>query len=479
MKTKRLSWLLCIISGIGMGLCLLFPEFGPAVFVLAVPALVAIEKQKNKKVRFATCYAFTAGLCLASYFPAFFIQLDIEPQYEFWIDLALYVVLLVVHGGIMAFALWLGHQCKVPKGCRFLWIALCWAGVEWLLGFGPFAWPTARISLALWQYPVLFRSASLGGQLLVSALIMAVNGLLAQSILCKSPQKTRICVGIAAAVFATNCLVGVMYPAPSVATTSVAVIQTGGQAVNTKRGSVYADSFTLAGEAALSSPDLILLPEGIMPSTANTAVRVQRQWGNMAKQANADLLVGGFRDGLSTVIQYDPTGTRKAEYKKIKEVPFFENGQGKAFMFSPQMHSSVLITNCGKVGNLICYESMFSSLAQNTIKDGAEILFVSTNDSWFASSMAKQLHMAHGVYRGVETGRTVVQASIDGTSAVFDAAGNMTYSLPHESSGVLEAKVSFTPMNTPYNYLGDWWLPICFLVFILVSVVYPFKKGKK
>lgn len=477
MKHKRFAWLLCLASGLAMGLCLLFPKMGPAVFVMAVPALAVIEKRKKK--RFGFCYAFTAGLCLASYFPAFFIQLDLEPKYEFWIDLALYLVLLLVHGSVMAFSLWIGYRVKMPKGCRFLWVSLCWAGVEWLLGFGPFAWPTARVSLALWQYPVLFRSASLGGQLLVSALIMAVNALLAMAVVAKTTKKARLCGGLAVIVFAVNLLFGFVYPAPSTPTTSVAVIQTGGQAINTRRGSVYTDSYNLAQEASRLKPDLIVLPEGIMPSTANTAVRVQKQWGNVAKQAQADLLVGGFRDGISTVIRYDATGERKEEYQKIKEVPFFENGQGEAFVFSSPMRSSVLPTQSGKVGNLICYESMFSSLAQNSARGGAEIFFVSTNDSWFASSMAKNLHMAHGVYRGVEQGRSVVQSSIDGTSAVFDAAGNMTYSLPHEESGILQAKVSFEPMNTLYYHIGDWWLLVSLAGLLVFSLVVRCQRIKK
>ena len=327
-----------------------------------------------------------------------------------------------------------------------------------MLGIGPFAWPTARVSLALWQYPVFFRSASVGGQLLVSALIMAVNGFVAYGFLSKTTAKKWVCVAVAGMLFVANLSFGWLYSTPPSATVSVAVVQPGGQAVDTMRGTVYADSFRLAQQAAQTSPHLIFLPEGIIPSKVNRNDAVQKQWGDIAESADADMLVGGFRDGSSTVILYDPQGNRKAEYQKIKEVPFFENGKGKSFVFFSKKQSSILQTNSGAVGNLICYESMFSSMAGNCVKEGAQLLFVSTNDSWFAANMAKDIHVAHGAYRAVETGRTLVQASIDGQSAVLDAAGNMTHSLPKKSSGVLEAKVSLTPMNTLYSYVGDWWL---------------------
>ncbi len=470
LKMKILPFVLCLFSGIAMGGCLLFPQIGPAVFLLAVPALAVIQKKKTRKQRFWHCFTFTGGICLAAYFPAFSIQVDLEPTYAFLVNLALYAVLFIVHGGIMALVLWLGHQLKVPKGFGAVCVALCWAGGEWLLGFGPFAWPTARVSLALWQYPMFFRSASLGGQLLVSGLILGVNYLFARAVCCWKTKQSLVCAGVAVFMVVANLTVGICYPVTSSATTSVAVIQPGGQAVDTNRGTVYTDSFALAQEAALSSPDLILLPEGVLPSTANTSVYMQRQWGNIAKQGDADLLVGGFRDGVSTVIQFDSNGVRKTEYKKIKEVPFFENGQGKDFEFFSNKHSSVLTTDCGKVGNLICYESMFSSLAQNSVRDGAQLLFVSTNDSWFTASVAKNIHMAHSAYRAVETGRTLVQSSIDGCSAVVDAAGNTTHSMPHKTKGVIQAKVSFTPMDTLYNHIGDWWLAGGLLGMVLLCV---------
>ncbi len=478
LKKKVVQFVLCWISGIAMGGCLLLPQIGPMVFLLAVPALVVIQKKTTSKQRFWHCFAFTGGICLATYFPAFSIQVNIEAIDVFFIDLALYLVIFLVHGGIMALALWLAHQLPTPKGCRMFLVALFWAAGEWLLGCGPFAWPTARVSLALWQYPVFFRSASLGGQLLVSGLIFGVTHLFAQAVCCGKTKRSLIPAGVAVFMVAANLAIGIGYPTPSAATTSVAVIQPGGAAVGSDRGTVYTDCLALAQQASLEKPRLILLPEGIVPSAANTNVQLLNQWGNIAVQGQCDLLVGSFRDGISTVVQFDKNGTCKAEYQKIKEVPFFENGKGKAFQYFPKPHSSLLTTNSGTVGVMICYESMFSSLAQNSVDEGAQILFVSTNDSWFTANVAKNIHMAHGAFRGVETGRTLVQASVDGVSAVFDAGGTMTNRIPHKTKDIMKANVSFDPMDTLYNHIGDWWLAIGMVALCLLSVGCAIKKKR-
>ncbi|MBR3843995.1 MAG: apolipoprotein N-acyltransferase, partial [Clostridia bacterium] len=258
----------------------------------------------------------------------------------------------------------------------------------------------------------------------------------------------------------------------------VAIIQPGGTAIGSERGTVYNDAFSITQQAVMSKPQLILLPEGILPLYVNDDVTVQKQWGELAKQAKGDLLVGGSKEGSSTVVQYGPNGTQINCYQKIREVPFFENGEGKPFRFFPENHPSVLITKSGKVGTLICYESMFSSLAQRSVSQGAQLLFTSTNDSWFDSSQAKTLHVAHGAYRAVETGRTLVQAAINGMTAVFDASGNMTYNAPEKTKVIVNATVTFDTVDTLYNRIGDWWLAMGIFAVMTVAMYLQMKKWR-
>ncbi len=473
MKEKLTNFLVCFLCGAALGVCLLFTAIGPAVFFLMAPALALLRKQTETKGLLLLGGGFAAGLCMTAYLPAFSIRPAVAEGAVFWIDLALYVAVLVIHGSIMAASLWAGHRIPLPKGCRSIAIALFWVCAEWLFGFGPLAWPTARLSLALWEYPVFFRSAKIGGQLSVSMLIVLVNALLADGILHRKEKRRWIPLTFAVLAFISNLTFGaVSSPAPR-ADISIAVVQPGGTVVGENRGSVYNDALELTEQAAKHNVGLLLLSESILPEEVNDNEAVQQRWGALANAAKADLLVGGVYDGISTLFQYDASGQQTAYYQKNRQVPFFEND---GMNLLPKTHSPVLTTDSGTVGVMICYESMFSNLARKCVKNGADLLFVPTNDSWFQSESARKLHAAHGAFRAVETSRSLVQASVNGTTAVFDAGGTVTAQVPHNGKTVLYATVALDTRNTVYSYIGDLWLLIGLLAVGLAAVSIKIKK---
>ncbi len=181
----------------------------------------------------------------------------------------------------------------------------------------------------------------------------------------------------------------------------------------------------------------------------------------------------GAYEGISTVFHYDAGGQRTSYYQKNRQVPFFES-DGMTLL--PKTHPAVLNTDSGKVGVMICYESMFSDLARSCVKDGAELLFVPTNDSWFHAESARKLHAAHGAYRAVETGRTLVQASVNGKTAVFNAVGAVTAQAPQNEKTVLYATVALDTRDTVYSHIGDLWLLIGLFAVGLTAVYMKIKK---
>ncbi len=476
MKEKLTYSLVCFLSGTAVGVCLLFTSIGPAVFFLITPTLALLRKQKENKRLLLYGGAFAVGLCMTAYLPAFTIRPAVAESAVFWIDLSLYGALIIVHGSIMTASLWAGHRIPLPKGCRNIAIALFWVSVEWLFGFGALAWPTARLSLALWEYPVFFRSANIGGQLFVSLLIVLVNALLADAILHRKEKRRWIPLSLSVLMLIGNLTYGVIVSSAPKGDIPIAVIQPGGTAVGENRGTVYNDALELTEQAGTQDIKLLLLSESVLPEEVNGHEAVQRRWGGLANEAKADLLVGGVYDGISTVFRYDASGQRTAYYQKNRQVPFFENDGTELLNFLPGKHTSVLTTDSGKVGVMICYESMFSDLARSCVKDGADLLFVPTNDSWFFSKSARKLHAAHGAYRAVETGRTLVQASVNGTTAVFDATGTVTAQASQNEKTILYAMVALDTCDTVYSHIGDLWLLIGLLAVGLAAVSIKIKK---
>ena len=50
--------------------------------------------------------------------------------------------------------------------------------------------------------------------------------------------------------------------------------------------------------------------------------------------------------------------------------------------------AQLIETEYGKIGAIICFDSIYETLARESVSEGAEILCVSTNDSWFGDSAA-------------------------------------------------------------------------------------------
>jgi apolipoprotein N-acyltransferase len=76
-----------------------------------------------------------------------------------------------------------------------------------------------------------------------------------------------------------------------------------------------------------------------------------------------------------------------------------------------------------RVGALICYEDIFPGLARESVKAGAEVLVVNTNNGWFGEGGAAYQHAAHAVLRAVETRRPVLRAGNSGWSGWIDECG--------------------------------------------------------
>ena len=82
-----------------------------------------------------------------------------------------------------------------------------------------------------------------------------------------------------------------------------------------------------------------------------------------------------------------------------------------------------MVTDIGKIGMLICYEGVFPSITNDTVRRGAEVLVNITNDAWFGRSSAPYQHFACYVFRAVETDRYVLRAANTGISAIIDPRG--------------------------------------------------------
>jgi apolipoprotein N-acyltransferase len=77
------------------------------------------------------------------------------------------------------------------------------------------------------------------------------------------------------------------------------------------------------------------------------------------------------------------------------------------------------------VGDVICFEIAYDSLVNSSVRAGAQLLVVQTNNATFGHSAETYQQLAMSQLRAVEHARTVVQVATSGKSAIIGPSGEV------------------------------------------------------
>ncbi|HEY7165525.1 MAG TPA: apolipoprotein N-acyltransferase [Candidatus Binatia bacterium] len=119
----------------------------------------------------------------------------------------------------------------------------------------------------------------------------------------------------------------------------------------------------------------------------------------------------------------------------------------------------------GIVGSpLICWENLFSSLGRESVRGGARLLVLLTNDGWFGRSAEPYQHNLASVLRAVENRVPVVVSSNTGPSQIIDPYGRIV----SVASGifredVIVGDITAVSAGTLYTKIGDLFTVIVVL----------------
>jgi apolipoprotein N-acyltransferase len=75
------------------------------------------------------------------------------------------------------------------------------------------------------------------------------------------------------------------------------------------------------------------------------------------------------------------------------------------------------------INGLVCYESIFPDFIAGFVDEGAQVIAVVTNDSWYGKLSGPYQHKEFGVLRAVENRRSVVRAANGGISCIINPLG--------------------------------------------------------
>jgi apolipoprotein N-acyltransferase len=95
-------------------------------------------------------------------------------------------------------------------------------------------------------------------------------------------------------------------------------------------------------------------------------------------------------------------------------------------------------------GPLICYEDTYPALASASVRAGADVLTVLTNNAWFGEGGAAYQHAAHSVLRAVETRRPVLRCGNAGWSGWIDEFGGIRAVVTRNADDQVQTKAGAT-----------------------------------
>jgi apolipoprotein N-acyltransferase len=232
--------------------------------------------------------------------------------------------------------------------------------------------------------------------------------------------------------------------------------------------------------------DLIVFPEGALERDPEQNSDVRHALVEIARQHGADVLVNSRhpqRDGelANANLVYGPDGRLQGVYAKQHLVPFGEyvpwrdelsfigELQQVPYDFEPG-HRRVLFRAGGHpFETVICFESAFAPLVRDAVRDGAELLVVSTNNRSYRRSGLAAQHLAMSQMRAAETGRPVLHASISGITGVIDQYGDVRDTSELFVNKVTTGTVDTTTGETLYVRFGDWVLLGCGIGLVLAA----------
>ena len=145
----------------------------------------------------------------------------------------------------------------------------------------------------------------------------------------------------------------------------------------------------------------------------------------------------------------------------------------------PGEDSNLFDSKYGKIGALICFDSIYEPAALDAVRDGAELIVIGTNDSWFFDSSGVYMHNAQAQIRACETGRYIVRSANTGVSSVIDARGNILDIEPPLQEGYVIADVTFRSAKTLYTYVGNLFVYIAIFLIAIPPVLCFYEKIKK
>ncbi len=109
-----------------------------------------------------------------------------------------------------------------------------------------------------------------------------------------------------------------------------------------------------------------------------------------------------------------------------------------------------------RVGTAICYESDFGEYYSGFVRNGANLMFVLTNDGWWVNRAGYRRHLALSSLRAIETRRSIARAANTGISGFINQKGEVIESTEWWTVDAIQSTLHLSSKQTFYVRYGDY-----------------------
>ncbi|MFW6369649.1 MAG: apolipoprotein N-acyltransferase [Bacteroidota bacterium] len=182
---------------------------------------------------------------------------------------------------------------------------------------------------------------------------------------------------------------------------------------------------------------------------------------------------GKYYDTFNSAIQIDQTDSIQVYHKSqlvvgVEKMPYPEylgflkkimlqlggtfrshgTQENRANLISPNGNSSA--------APVICYESIFGEYVTGYIKNGASIIFIITNDGWWADTPGYKQHNAYARLRAIETRRSIARSANTGISSFINQRGEVLQAIGWWERDAIKEILNENHKLTFYTRHGDY-----------------------
>lgn len=357
-------------------------------------------------------------------------------------------------------------------------IASLWTAREWVsinLPYGGFPW--SRLAQTQSESP-LANWVSLNGFSGLSFVVAFIGALLAMFLTSvakssKTPETVRfrtIALTLVLVLFATPMLALRPSAAPEAGTLTVAAVQGNANAglfANPDRGSIlnnHLSATKLIQDSPLAKKiEVVVWPENASDLSPFLDAQAERKIRETADSLDVPLIFGAITvrgdEIFNSSIFWQPQTGPTDWYDKKKPVPFAEYVPDRDFWYqlAPDLiglisrgytfgeRDGIFDLGAKKLGVLICFEIAVDDIGRELVNSGAQVILSQTNNADFGRSDETYQQAALAKLRAIETGRTVVNVSTVGITAIYLPDGKTLSQLAAFEPGAL---VNEVPLRT-------------------------------